>query len=95
MFGISIPELILSFLIIWGIPGTIGALIAKNKGRDAVGWFILSAFFWLPIFIVILLPPAKEVPGKLRECPSCKEFVKWNAIICKHCKSELTPKANV
>lgn len=26
-----------------------------------------------------------------RECPFCKEKVKENAIICKHCKSELPP----
>ena len=93
MFGIGVPELII-ILIILGIPGTIGALLAKSKGRSAVGWFFLSAIFCLSILVVILLPPIKEVPGKYRECPSCKEIVKWNAIICKHCKTELAPKAN-
>jgi hypothetical protein len=93
MGGIGVPELII-ILIIWVIPGTIGAILAKNKGRNAVGWFFLSAIFWFPIIIVIFLPPVKEVPGKYRECPSCREIVKWNAIICKHCKSELAPKAN-
>lgn len=47
MFGIGVPELVV-ILIIWGIPGTIGALIAKSKGRSAVGWFFLSAFFGCP-----------------------------------------------
>ncbi len=90
MFGLGFPELII-MLIIWGIPGTIGALLAKSKGRSAVGWFFLSAFFWLPIVVVILLPAVKEVSGKYRECPSCKEFVKWRAAICKHCGTALSP----
>jgi hypothetical protein len=94
MFGMGIAELIIiiTFLIIfWVVPGIIGALLAKNKGRNPVGWFFLSAFLWIPIFVVILLPPAREVPGKYRECPSCKEFVKWRATICKHCGKELPP----
>jgi hypothetical protein len=62
-------------MIFWVIPGTIGAIIAKNKGRSAVGWFFFSAIFWLPIVIVIFLPPTKEVPGKYRECQSCREIV--------------------
>lgn len=90
MFGLGLPELIV-MLIVWGIPGTIGALLAKNKGRSTVGWFFLSAFFWIPIVIVLLLPPVKEVSGKYRECPSCKEFVKWRATLCKHCKTVLLP----
>jgi hypothetical protein len=52
MFGIGVPELIV-IMIFWVIPGTIGAIIAKNKGRSAVGWFFFSAIFWLPIVIVI------------------------------------------
>ena len=93
MFGIGFPELIIIIimLIILGIPGTIGARLAKSKGRNAVGWFILSAFFWLPILIVILLPPVKEVSGKYRECPACKEFVKWRASVCKNCGTALSP----
>jgi hypothetical protein len=89
MFGIGVPEFII-ILVIWVLPGTIGAILAKNKGRSGFLWFVICALFWLPIFIVMFLPPVKEVPGKFRECPSCREFVKWNAIICKHCKTELS-----
>lgn len=93
MYGIGYPELIiiLIMLIILGIPGTIGARLAKSKGRSAVGWFILSALFWLPILVVLFLPPVKEVPGTYRECPVCKEFVKWKAAVCKHCGTALSP----
>ncbi len=88
MVGIGVPEIIV-LLIVWGIPGTIGAVLAKNKGRNAFGWFVLCALLWFPIIVVVFLPPIKEVPGKYRECPACKEFVKWNATVCKHCKRDL------
>ena len=87
MFGVGATELLI--VIVWLITGVIGASLAKNKGRSPVIWFLLCAFFWLALLIIILLPPAKEVTGKFRECPSCREFVKWDAIICKHCKSEI------
>jgi hypothetical protein len=90
MFGFGVPELIV-VLIIWVVPGTIGTLLAKGKGRNSLGWFFLCAIFWFPILIVLLLPPLREVQGKYRECPACKEFVKWRAIVCKHCRTELSP----
>ena len=31
MFGIGIQEFVV-MLIVWGIPGTIGAVLTKNKG---------------------------------------------------------------
>ena len=65
MFGLGLPELVV-IAVVWGIPGTIGAVLAKGKGRSGLGWFFLSAFFWFPILIVVLLPPAREVPASWR-----------------------------
>ncbi len=86
--SVGIPELILVALLC--TLGAIGAAIAATKGRSAIGWFFLCAFFW-PLFLVIFLPPVKEVPGRFRQCPACKEFVKWDATLCKHCRTVLTP----
>ena len=39
------------------IAGTLCAVVAKHKGRSAVGWFVLGAFFGLiPLIIVACLP---------------------------------------
>ena len=88
MLGIGYAELLV-ILVAWGIPGLIGAALARSKGRSTIGWFLVSAFFWIPIIVIAILPPAKEIEGKYRQCPACKEFVKWDATICKHCRNEL------
>jgi hypothetical protein len=92
MFGIGSFELIIILIImllIWFVPGIIGAYIAGMKGRSKLGWFFICAIFPLCIIAIIFLPPAKEIAGKYKQCPACKEFVKWGAIICKHCRSEI------
>jgi hypothetical protein len=71
------------------VPAIMGALLAKSKGRSVFGWFILSGLFWLPIIILLFLPPAREVEGKYRECPKCKEIIKWQASFCKHCQNNI------
>ena len=89
MFGIGIPEAI-TLLIIFGPPlvcGIIGAVLAGNRGRSKFGWFLLCAILPLLIILIIFLKPAKEVEGKVKQCPKCKEFVKWDATICRYCRS--------
>lgn len=92
MFGL--PELlVLAFLALLCVPGAIGAIIAASKGRNTIGWFFLCLLFWgIPIVVLLFLPPIKEVPGRYRQCPACKEFIKWNATLCKHCKTVLAPQ---
>jgi hypothetical protein len=94
MPGIGLPEVfVLVFLVFMCIPGVIGAVIAANKGRSKAGWFVLCALFWgIPILVLLFLPPGKEVPGRYRQCSACKEFIKWNATLCKHCKTVLAPQ---
>ena len=86
----GVPELLL--LAVMCFSGGIGGHLAGLKGRNQVGWFLLCAFVWLAIFIVLYLPPIKEVPGKYRQCPSCKELVKWYANLCKHCGTAVAPR---
>lgn len=93
MFDIGLTELIIIVFIIFlvcFVPGIIGAYIAGIKGRSKLGWFVICAIFPLCIIAIIFIPPAKEIEGKYKQCPACKEFVKWEAIICKYCRSELT-----
>ena len=67
------------------IIGLIPAVIAKNKGREFLLWWLFGAAMWIIAFPMSLM--LKDQSGK--QCPKCKEYVDKNAVICKHCKSEL------
>ena len=59
------------------------AVTAKNRGRNAGGWFFY-ALYLLPVAFVHLL-----TLEKLKTCPECGERVKAAARTCKHCQSAL------
>lgn len=76
---------------------------AYRKGKSWLSFFWLSLF--VPIImaiVVVILPkldsinrgltPAKVTHGPLGKCPFCKEEVKPDALICKHCGSNIDQK---
>ncbi|MFM5905154.1 MAG: hypothetical protein ACKORF_03495 [Micrococcales bacterium] len=77
---------------------TVNTLSAVFVARSAVAkdrnWF---AFFWLSVIatslvmsiVVAALPTSEEhLPGR-RKCPSCAEFVRREAKLCRYCSSQL------
>lgn len=89
MFDIGLFEV--SGVLLFGGIGTMGALLARRKGRSAARWFIYSVLFWPSVVIVTQLKPMKEVQGAYRKCTSCDELVKWKAKVCAHCGAQLSP----
>ena len=73
-------------LILSIVTGMISLAIAENKGRTGYSqglWFAIGFLFNL--FGVA----ASLLISKVKVCPSCKESVKSDAILCKHCGSKL------
>lgn len=72
------------------------ALQAETKGRS---W---KQFFWLSLFITPLvtwlivasMKADESSLGSTRKCPACAEYVKAEAILCKHCSTPLSPVQN-
>ena len=66
--------------------GIISYAIAEDKGRagNSLGlWFAIGFLFSVVGVVASLLISSVKV------CPACKESVKSDAILCKHCGSKL------
>lgn len=71
-------------IIIAAVFGFAGSVIAKNKGRNQLVWFVLCAFI-PPLIIAVALLPMIEAQGYTKKCAHCSEIIKEDATMCKHC----------
>ena len=83
--------LLFVFAIIFSI---LGAIVAGFKGRSIIGWFIVCLLTGLIGFVLLIALPRIEQEKQLndsnsKKCPFCAERVQLEAIVCKHCNSEL------
>jgi hypothetical protein len=75
------------WFIFLGVIALIPATIAYRKDRSFIAWW----FFGVGLFVVALpmsLMLKQSMVGK-RRCPKCTELIPQEAVVCKHCKSEL------
>ena len=93
----------MEILIFWFAASVIVGIIASAKDRSGFGYFCLS----LPLsplligILVLALPSLKDQPitasGEVIStkthvrCPDCRELVRMDARVCKHCGISLKP----
>lgn len=80
------------------------AVFASNRGRSAIGWFVIAVLLSPLIALIFLLvtkdlsrSAAQTVPNETTHvrCPACAEFVLPQATVCKHCGTALATTENM
>jgi hypothetical protein len=86
----------MDFLVIVILVGLIPAAIAKSKGRSfGLWWLYGSLIFIVALPHALMMRPniqGLDEQAKLtgfRKCPHCAEFVRPDAIVCKHCGRDI------
>jgi hypothetical protein len=82
------------WILVWGVPA---ALIAQDRGRPPLAYFIAGLFFG-PATLVFLLTRARTFDAEVRRqaeqgrhrCPQCGSFVYRDAFVCPHCQGDLS-----
>lgn len=83
----------------WLLFSVLVALLAVKRGRNGLGWFVISVLL-SPLFAALLMlimpnlasDSAVPNPQTHVRCPDCRELVLKDARKCKHCGSQLVPQ---
>lgn len=67
------------------LSGIIGYFLGSHKGMGAFG-FLVSALLGPIGWLLVLVSK-----GNVRKCPYCGEGIRFEATICKHCRSKVDP----
>lgn len=68
--------------------GCVTGLLAHNKARNALGWFLAGCLVG-PFALVVAFLPAVIKEGVTKQCPRCAETILAEAQICRFCSSDL------
>lgn len=74
-------------LIVVALLALIPAKIAERKGRSLGVWWLFGF-----VFLIIALPASLIIrDNRYGECPWCGENVRTTALVCPHCRRDVTP----
>lgn len=84
----TVQEKIMGIILASLLFGSVSGILAHNKARNALGWFVAGCLIGPFALVVVFLPMAiKE--GVTKKCPHCSETINIDAQVCRFCRSAL------
>lgn len=76
--------------LFWALIGAlIGLAAAQKKGFSIAGGIIGGILLGPLAFLMFFISGVSSADANRRKCPSCAEWVKGEAKVCKHCGKDL------
>jgi hypothetical protein len=92
-------SIIIAVAIGWIAFSVLAGIIAQNKGRSFL-WFFLASILFSPLIGVLAawgvwsntaeIENDKIYAGELKRCPRCAEAIRQDAVKCRYCGSDLS-----
>src|SRR5262245_19264572 len=83
----------LGVVFLWLLLSLAVGLFAARRGRSSVGWCLVSLAISPLLGLVFLLAVGPAADAARAPCPFCAEAVKVDAVLCPHCRSDLSARA--
>lgn len=88
----------MEWVLVWFVFSIVVGGVAVGKGRNPLGWFLLSILIspLLGILALIAVPNLKPEHARIQElrtskkCPFCAEYVKQDAVVCRFCGRDIS-----
>lgn len=88
-------------MVLWGfwlVAAMAVGVVAATRNRSGFAWFVIAAVLSPLLAILLLLALRRGDDGAVaytaqthRHCPECREIVRADARLCKHCGSKIDP----
>lgn len=78
--------------IVWALIGALIGVVASQKKGFSLAGGILGGLLLGPLAVLMFfISGISAADSNRKKCPHCAEWIKGEAVVCKHCHREVAP----